>query len=373
MNDVNTKIAFTGETLSLFQDSLCKDSLCKDSLCKESVSKEPESKEPVKRACNGIASCEADPAPIKGDANCLNVLQAELLLGFQVTDECPSTANREVRQLEMPFPIPIAKPNVLTLNDPHQPVADNRLAAHGKTHGKGCNMTRRQNKLSEAPLKNADTENSDTMTVGSINRTKPSPMPNIENSTRHLQAAMTLAQQLHSTQAPSQQGQCLSVALASSPIGTVYSKTVYSKKVYSEKALIEKESANKTAASPNEEIQTLNLRQRCLDDLEESRRFVKRSKESLVGAAKRSQKTPADKENQQQIGYQRSLLGYSASMDPAQRANLAAISSSTEKKFRVNVKKQAQQKRKQAGILICRHLVAALRIQAAHDQNTLSN
>jgi hypothetical protein len=37
------------------------------------------------------------------------------------------------------------------------------------------------------------------------------------------------------------------------------------------------------------------------------------------------------------------------------------------------VKKQEQQKRKQAGILICRHLVAALKIQVAHDQNAITN
>ncbi len=139
-----------------------------------------------------------------------------------------------------------------------------------------------------------------------------------------------------------------------------------------EKGRLEKKYSEKSVTTRNGKTQTLNLRQRCLEDLEESRKFVKRSKESLVGIAKPSQSIVAGKKNQRQIGYQRSLIGYSASMNAAQVANLCASRSTLEKKIHGNVKKQEQQMRKQAGILICRHLVAALRIQAAHEGNTIS-
>ena len=121
-----------------------------------------------------------------------------------------------------------------------------------------------------------------------------------------------------------------------------------------------------------EQVQAANLRQRCLDELSESRMFVKRSRTSLVGIAKQSgSNLVCAKEHQ--MGYQPSLIGCATFTASVQGRNLIAGKSTVRKNIHINVKKLEQQKRKQAGILICRHLVAALRIQAAHDQNAISS
>ena len=436
MNDAKTQIMAIGETLSLFEDSFNTDFLNEDSLnevslteavnekalqkkallkeasLKEASLKEASLKKTVVDSCSENARDQVDPASpasIGSDTNCLNVQQAELPLGLQGINELSSDEQRQVEQLEMPIfkvisarispsispsmATPISRSNVVLFNkDTSHQVAIDHSAAQGKTPQLDlANMHHRQNDLSGVREKSADTEGSDMKPVRCINRTKPSPTPDIENSARHIEAAMSLAQQLRSKQKPPRQKHSLNGKVASS-IDPFYSEKAYPDKASSEKHISEKNrteqnstdknstdknsseksSSKKKSATRHGNAQMRNLRQRCIDDLEESRRFVKRSKESLVGVTKRPQTTVADKKDHQQIGYQRSLLGF-ASTDSTLRGNLAVTMPSVQKKIRVNVKKQEQQKRKQAGILICRHLVAALKIQAAHDQNAVTN
>lgn len=431
MNDAKTQIMAIGETLSLFEDSLKTDSLNTDSLNEDSLNeaslieavnekaldekaldekaleemallKKALLKETVVDSCSEIARDQAgsaSPASIGSDTNYLNVHQAELSLGLQGMSELISGEQRQVEQLEIPISTvisarisqsisqsmatPFSRSNVVLFNkDTNYKVAIQHSVAQGKTPRLDvANMPHSQNHLSDVLEKSADIEGSDMMPVRCINRTKPSPTPDIENSARHFEAAMTLAQQLRSKQKPARQEQSLNEIVASS-IDPFHSEKAYPEKVSAEKHISEKNSTEKNSTENNSSkkksatrhanAQTCDLRQRCIDDLEESRRFVKRSKESLVGITKRPQTTVADKKDHQQIGYQRSLLGL-APTDSTQGVNLAVIRPSVQKKIRVNVKKQEQQKRKQAGILICRHLVAALKIQAAHDQNAITN
>ena len=426
MNDAKTQIMAIGETLSLFEDSLKTDSLNTDSLNEDSLNeaslieavnekaldekaldekaleemallKKALLKETVVDSCSEIARDQAgsaSPASIGSDTNYLNVHQAELSLGLQGMSELISGEQRQVEQLEIPISTvisarisqsisqsmatPFSRSNVVLFNkDTNYKVAIQHSVAQGKTPRLDvANMPHSQNHLSDVLEKSADIEGSDMMPVRCINRTKPSPTPDIENSARHFEAAMTLAQQLRSKQKPARQEQSLNEIVASST-DPFHSEKAYPEKVSAEKHISEKNStennsSKKKSATRHANAQTCDLRQRCIDDLEESRRFVKRSKESLVGITKRPQTTVADKKDHQQIGYQRSLLGL-APTDSTQGVNLAVIRPSVQKKIRVNVKKQEQQKRKQAGILICRHLVAALKIQAAHDQNAITN
>ena len=426
MNDAKTQIMAIGETLSLFEDSLNTDSLNEDSLNEASLIeavnekaldekaldekaleemallKKALLKETVVDSCSEIARDQAgsaSPASIGSGANYLNVHQAELPLGLQGMSELISDEQRQVEQLEIPISTvisarisqsisqsmatPFSRSNVVLFNkDTNYKVAIQHSVAQGKTPRLDvANMPHSQNHLSDVLEKSADIEGSDMMPVRCINRTKPSPTPDIENSARHFEAAMTLAQQLRSKQKPARQEQSLNEIVASST-DPFHSEKAYPEKVSAEKHISEKNSTEKNSTENNSSkkksatrhanAQTCDLRQRCIDDLEESRRFVKRSKESLVGITKRPQTTVADKKDHQQIGYQRSLLGL-APTDSTQGVNLAVIRPSVQKKIRVNVKKQEQQKRKQAGILICRHLVAALKIQAAHDQNAITN
>ena len=430
MNDAKTQIMAIGETLSLFEDSLNTDSLNEDSLneaslieavnekaldekaldekaleemalLKKALLKKALLKETVVDSCSEIVSQagSASPASIGSGANYLNVHQAELSLGLQGMSELISDEQRQVEQLEIPISTvisarisqsisqsratPFSRSNVVLFNkDTNHQVAIQHSVAQGKTPRLDvANMPHSQNHLSDVLEKSADIEGSDMMPVRCINRTKPSPTPDIENSARHFEAAMTLAQQLRSKQKPARQEQSLNEIVASS-IDPFHSEKAYPEKVSAEKHISEKNSTEKNSTENNSSkkksatrhanAQTCDLRQRCIDDLEESRRFVKRSKESLVGITKWPQTTVADKKDHQQIGYQRSLLGL-APTDLTQGVNLAVIRPSVQKKIRVNVKKQEQQKRKQAGILICRHLVAALKIQAAHDQNAITN
>ena len=431
MKDAKTQIMAIGETLSLFEDSLKTDSLNTDSLNEDSLNeaslieavnekaldekaldekaleemallKKAVLKETVVDSCSEIARDQAgsaSPASIGSDTNYLNVHQAELPLGLQGMSELISGEQRQVEQLEIPISTvisarisqsisqsmatPFSRSNVVLFNkDTNYKVAIQHSVAQGKTPRLDvANMPHSQNHLSDVLEKSADIEGSEMMPVRCINRTKPSPTPDIENSARHFEAAMTLAQQLRSKQKPARQEQSLNEIVASS-IDPFHSEKAYPEKVSAEKHISEKNSTEKNSTENNSSkkksatrhanAQTCDLRQRCIDDLEESRRFVKRSKESLVGITKRPQTTVADKKDHQQIGYQRSLLGL-APTDSTQGGNLAVIRPSVQKKIRVNVKKQEQQKRKQAGILICRHLVAALKIQAAHDQNAITN
>lgn len=430
MKDAKTQIMAIGETLSLFEDSLKTDSLNTDSLNEDSLNeaslieavnekaldekaldgraleemallKKALLKETVVDSCSEIARDQAgsaSPASIGSDTNYLNVHQAELPLGLQGMSELISGEQRQVEQLEIPISTvisarisqaisqsisqsmatPFSGSNVVLFNkDTNHQVAIQHSVAQGKTPRLDvANMPHSQNHLSDVLEKSADIEGSEMMPVRCINRTKPSPTPDIENSARHFEAAMTLAQQLRSKQKPARQEQSLNEIVASS-IDPFHSEKAYPEKVSAEKHISEKNStennsSKKKSATRHANAQTCDLRQRCIDDLEESRRFVKRSKESLVGITKRPQTTVADKKDHQQIGYQRSLLGL-APTDSTQGVNLAVIRPSVQKKIRVNVKKQEQQKRKQAGILICRHLVAALKIQAAHDQNAITN
>ena len=357
MNNAGTQNLAVGETLSLFEEALLEKALFKRASTKEPVTSS--GTDMTSYGAGSTNSVSADAGWVEGDAkeselkeeiaNCLNVYQAELPLGLQDSNEFSIISDSEVRQLE----IPLAVTNVFPLNDTVHQVTENHSAA--QFDASDCdesNPTRGQSGKPLALVAGVDTESLSVMTAGSINRTKPSPTPDIENSTRHFEAAMTLAQQMRSKQKPSKNELRTNMAVATSLIAPKHSID--------------------NVATRDGQAQTLNLRQRCLVDLEESRKFVKRSKESLVGIARSSQTSVAGKKNQQQIGYQRSLIDYSASMDIAQRANLFATRSSVEKKIYVNVKKQEQQKRKQAGILICRHLVAALRIQAAHERNAVS-
>ncbi|MDB2646834.1 hypothetical protein N9Y97_08170 [Pseudomonadales bacterium] len=423
-----------GETFSLFEDSLNTDSLNTDSLneasliealnekaldgkaldgraleemvlLKKALLKKALLKKTVVDSCSEIVGDQAgaaSPASIGSDTNYLNVHQAELPLGLQGMSELISDEQRQVEQLEIPISTvisarisqaisqsisqsiatPFSRSNVVSFKDTNHQVATQHSVAQGKTPGLYvANMPHSQNDLSDVLEKSADIEGSDMMPVRCINRTKPSPTPDIENSARHFEAAMTLAQQLRSKQKPARQEQSLNEIVASS-IDPFHSEKAYPEKVSSEKHVSEKNgteknssennSSKKKSATRHGNAQTCDLRQRCIDDLEESRRFVKRSKESLVGITKRPQTTVADEKDHQQIGYQRPLLGL-APTDSAQGVNIAVIRPSVQKKIRVNVKKQEQQKRKQAGILICRHLVAALKIQAAHDQNAITN
>ena len=434
MNDAKTQIMAIGETFSLFEDSLNTDSLNEASLIEALNEKALDEKALDGKALDGKAldgraleemvllkkallkktvvdSCSevvrdqagaASPASIGSDTNYLNVHQAELPLGLQGMSELISDEQRQVEQLEIPISTvisarisqaisqsisqsiatPFSRSNVVSFKDTNHQVATQHSVAQGKTPGLDvANMPHSQNDLSDVLEKSADIEGSDMMPVRCINRTKPSPTPDIENSARHFEAAMTLAQQLRSKQKPARQEQSLNEIVASS-IDPFHSEKAYPEKVSSEKHVSEKNgteknssennSSKKKSATRHGNAQTCDLRQRCIDDLEESRRFVKRSKESLVGITKRPQTTVADKKDHQQIGYQRPLLGL-APTDSAQGVNIAVIRPSVQKKIRVNVKKQEQQKRKQAGILICRHLVAALKIQAAHDQNAITN
>ena len=431
MKDAKTQIMAIGETLSLFEDYLKTDSLNTDSLNEDSLNedslieavnekaldekaldgraleemallKKALLKETVVDSCSEIARDQAgsaNPASIGSDTNYLNVHQAELPLGLQGMSELISGEQRQVEQLEIPISTvisarisqsisqsmatPFSRSNVVLFNkDTNYKVAIQHSVAQGKTPRLDvANMPHSQNHLSDVLEKSADIEGSDMMPVRCINRTKPSPTPDIENSARHFEAAMTLAQQLRSKQKPARQEQSLNEIVASST-DPFHSEKAYPEKVSAEKHISEKNSTEKNSTENNSSkkksptrhanAQTCDLRQRCIDDLEESRRFVKRSKESLVGITKRPQTTVADKKDHQQIGYQRSLLGL-APTDSTQGGNLAVIRPSVQKKIRVNVKKQEQQKRKQAGILICRHLVAALKIQAAHDQNAITN
>jgi len=429
MNDAKTQIMAIGETFSLFEDSLNTDSLNEASLIEALNEKALDEKALDEKALDGRAleemvllkkallkktvvdSCSevvrdqagaASPASIGSDTNYLNVHQAELPLGLQGMSELISDEQRQVEQLEIPISTvisarisqaisqsisqsiatPFSRSNVVSFKDTNHQVATQHSVAQGKTPGLDvANMPHSQNDLSDVLEKSADIEGSDMMPVRCINRTKPSPTPDIENSARHFEAAMTLAQQLRSKQKPARQEQSLNEIVASS-IDPFHSEKAYPEKVSSEKHVSEKNgteknssennSSKKKSATRHGNAQTCDLRQRCIDDLEESRRFVKRSKESLVGITKRPQTTVADKKDHQQIGYQRPLLGL-APTDSAQGVNIAVIRPSVQKKIRVNVKKQEQQKRKQAGILICRHLVAALKIQAAHDQNAITN
>ena len=347
MNDAKSQIAMTEETLSLFGESLLKETLVIDSRYKESVANESPYREAileesVGRDCSDIASygvrC-ANHTSTERDLNGLDVYQAKLPLGLPCANERPPVACGEDSQLEIPISahISISVPDVSRLVDANHQTIGGRAAAHLKTPSLEAFSTHGQSNLQDAILNSFNNENSDTMTVRSINRTKPRPKPDIENSARHLEAAMTLA---------------------SSLAGALRS---------------EEDFADKIVAAPNGAPQKRNLHQQCLDDLEESKRFVKRSKESLLGIAKQSKNAVAGKKMQQQIGFRRSLIGYSESVASIQADNLAAISRLVEKKIRVNVRKQEQQKRKQAGILICKHLVAALRIQAAHDQKAVSS
>ena len=439
MNDAKTQIMAIGETFSLFEDSLNTDSLNEASLIEALNEKALDEKALDEKALDGKAldgkaldgraleemvllkkallkktvvdSCSevvrdqagaASPASIGSDTNYLNVHQAELPLGLQGMSELISDEQRQVEQLEIPISTvisarisqaisqsisqsiatPFSRSNVVSFKDTNHQVAIQHSVAQGKTPGLDvANMPHSQNDLSDVLEKSADIEGSDMMPVRCINRTKPSPTPDIENSARHFEAAMTLAQQLRSKQKPARQEQSLNEIVASS-IDPFHSEKAYPEKVSSEKHVSEKNgteknssennSSKKKSATRHGNAQTCDLRQRCIDDLEESRRFVKRSKESLVGITKRPQTTVADEKDHQQIGYQRPLLGL-APTDSAQGVNIAVIRPSVQKKIRVNVKKQEQQKRKQAGILICRHLVAALKIQAAHDQNAITN
>ena len=381
-------------------------------LLKKALLKKALLKETVVDSCSEIARAQAgsaSPASIGSGANYLNVHQAELSLGLQGMSELISGEQRQVEQLEIPISTvisarisqsisqsratPFSRSNVVSFNkDTNHQVAIQHSVAQGKTPRLDvANMPHSQNHLSDVLEKSADIEGSDMMPVRCINRTKPSPTPDIENSARHFEAAMTLAQQLRSKQKPARQEQSLNEIVASST-DPFHSEKAYPEKVSAEKHISEKNSTEKNSTEKNSteknstennsskkksatrlaSAQTCDLRQRCIDDLEESRRFVKRSKESLVGITKWPQTTVADKKDHQQIGYQRSLLGL-APTDLTQGVNLAVIRPSVQKKIRVNVKKQEQQKRKQAGILICRHLVAALKIQAAHDQNAITN
>ena len=439
MNDAKTQIMAIGETFSLFEDSLNTDSLNTDSvneaslieavnekaldekaldgraleemaLLKKALLKKALLKETVVDSCSEIVGDQAgsaSPASIGSDTNYLNVHQAELPLSLQGMSELISDEQRQVEQLEIPISTvisarisqaisqsisqsiatPFSRSNVVSFKDTNHQVATQHSVAQGKTPGLDvANMPHSQNDLSDVLEKSADIEGSDMMPVRCINRTKPSPTPDIENSARHFEAAMTLAQQLRSKQKPARQEQSLNEIVASS-IDPFHSEKAYPEKVSSEKHVSEKNGTEKSSTEKNSSennsskkksatrhgnVQTCDLRQRCIDDLEESRRFVKRSKESLVGITKRPQTTVADEKDHQQIGYQRPLLGL-APTDSAQGVNIAVIRPSVQKKIRVNVKKQEQQKRKQAGILICRHLVAALKIQAAHDQNAITN
>ena len=424
MNDAKTQIMAIGETFSLFEDSLNTDSLNEASLIealnekaldgraleemvllKKALLKKALLKKTVVDSCSEVVRDQAgaaSPASIGSDTNYLNVHQAELPLGLQGMSELISDEQRQVEQLEIPISTvisarisqaisqsisqsiatPFSRSNVVSFKDTNHQVATQHSVAQGKTPGLYvANMPHSQNDLSDVLEKSADIEGSDMMPVRCINRTKPSPTPDIENSARHFEAAMTLAQQLRSKQKPARQEQSLNEIVASS-IDPFHSEKAYPEKVSSEKHVSEKNgteknssennSSKKKSATRHGNAQTCDLRQRCIDDLEESRRFVKRSKESLVGITKRPQTTVADKKDHQQIGYQRPLLGL-APTDSAQGVNIAVIRPSVQKKIRVNVKKQEQQKRKQAGILICRHLVAALKIQAAHDQNAITN
>ena len=420
MNDVKTQILAIGETHSLFEDSLNTGCLHEDSLHESSRNEDSLNKDSLNKtvvdSCSENAKGQAGsarPASIGSDIICLNVHQAELPLGLQDTSERFSNEQRQVEQLEIPISTaasarisqcisqsmaaPFSRSNLVSFKNTNHQVAINHSTAQGKSPRLDvANMHRSQHDLSDALEKSADIEGSDIMPAGCINRTKPSPIPDIENSARHFEAAMTLAEQLRSKQKPAGQEQSLNENVASS-IDPFYSekadkekftsKNPSSEKKSSDKKSSDKKSSDKKSSDKNSSekssskkknparqgnAQTSNLRQRCIYDLEEARRFVKRSKESLVDMTNQPQTIVAEKKDHQQIGYQRSLLNL-ASTDSTHGVDLAVIMPSVQKKIRVNVKKKEQQKRKQAGILICRHLVAALKIQAAHDQNAITN
>lgn len=174
-----------------------------------------------------------------------------------------------------------------------------------------------------------------------INRAKPSPTPDIEYSTKHLEAAMSLAQQMR---------------------GKTKRSPVSAKKIKALKGL-----------GPDVPMTDLGLR--CLQELRETRKFVKHSLDSLSGAGSscRGYKPYQQKSDHgMQMGYQQSLIGHSASTAEMEWSKATITRSQVERKIRTNKKKQERESRKQAGILICRHLVAALKIQAAHDGGAIS-
>lgn len=174
-----------------------------------------------------------------------------------------------------------------------------------------------------------------------INRAKPSPTPDIEYSTKHLEAAMSLAQQMR---------------------GKAKRSPVSAKKIKALKGL-----------GPDVPMTDLGLR--CLQELRETRKFVKHSLDSLSGAGSscRGYKPCQQKSDHgMQMGYQQSLIGYTASTAEMEWSKATITRSQVERKIRTNKKKQERESRKQAGILICRHLVAALKIQAAHDGGAIS-
>jgi hypothetical protein len=174
-----------------------------------------------------------------------------------------------------------------------------------------------------------------------INRAKPSPTPDIEYSTKHLEAAMSLAQQMR---------------------GKTKRSPVSAKKIKALKGL-----------GPDVPMTDLGLR--CLQELRETRKFVKHSLDSLSGAGSscRGYKPYQQKsDHRMQMGYQQSLIGYTASTAEMEWSKATITRSQVERKIRTNKKKQERESRKQAGILICRHLVAALKIQAAHDGGAIS-
>lgn len=174
-----------------------------------------------------------------------------------------------------------------------------------------------------------------------INRAKPSPTPDIEYSTKHLEAAMSLAQQMR---------------------GKTKRSPVSAKKIKALKGL-----------GPDVPMTDLGLR--CLQELRETRKFVKHSLDSLsdAGSSCRGYKPYQQKSDHgMQMGYQQSLIGYTASTAEMEWSKATITRSQQERKIRTNKKKQERESRKQAGILICRHLVAALKIQAAHDGGAIS-
>ena len=277
MNDAKTQIMAIGETLSLFEDSLNTDSFNEDSLNEDSLNeaslieavnekaldekaleemallKKALLKETVVDSCSEIVSQagSASPASIGSGANYLNVHQAELSLGLQGMSELISDEQRQVEQLEIPISTvisarisqsisqsratPFSRSNVVLFNkDTNHQVAIQHSVAQGKTPRLDvANMPHSQNHLSDVLEKSADIEGSDMMPVRCINRTKPSPTPDIENSARHFEAAMTLAQQLRSKQKPARQEQSLNEIVASS-IDPFHSEKAYPEKVSAE-------------------------------------------------------------------------------------------------------------------------------------------
>jgi hypothetical protein len=202
-------------------------------------------------------------------------------------------------------------------------------------------------------------------TIGDIPRIKRGekiPWLDIRYSTRHLEVAMALAAQMQRSnkKAP------LVQSYQGSDVGRKYGAS---------------------ADADCEEIAQLRsqFRKRCALELAQARNFLKCSRESLTIMPARENNASYVIKNESQIAYQQSLLGFttlelddvSCASSTGSARNFNTVDKAPAKfnakartpKTFSNNKKQQREMRKQAGVLICRHLLAALRIQDANDRH----